>query len=134
MEKTELDPPTISAPNCRFSQSLSSPGIGCHPPSRLKQLDLGNRLHGSSRYQRNTDLRGCLYCLQYHCRFGTSETFFFCLTDIFFFFFWLHWVFIAVCGLSLVAVSRGYSSLQDTVLASHCSGFSCCRALGPWAQ
>ena len=25
---------------------------------------------------------------------------------------WLHWVFIALCGLSLVAVNRGYSSLQ----------------------
>ena len=30
----------------------------------------------------------------------------------FIFFFWLHWVFIATCGLSLVAVSGGYSSLQ----------------------
>ena len=28
------------------------------------------------------------------------------------FFFWLHWVFVAVCGLSLVAVSGGYSLLQ----------------------
>ena len=26
---------------------------------------------------------------------------------IFFFFFWLHWVFVAACGLSLVAVSGG---------------------------
>ena len=26
-----------------------------------------------------------------------------------FFYFWLHWALIAVCGLSLVAVSRGYS-------------------------
>ena len=31
--------------------------------------------------------------------------------------FWLHWVFVAACGLSLVAVSGGYSSLQ-------CTGFS----------
>ena len=30
---------------------------------------------------------------------------------------WLHWVFIALCGLSLVAVNRGYSSLQ-------CASFS----------
>ena len=38
----------------------------------------------------------------------------------FFFFliyFWLRWVFVAVCGLSLVAASRGYSSLR-------CTGFS----------
>ena len=38
-------------------------------------------------------------------------------------YFWLHWVFVAPCGLSLVAVSGGYSSW-----ASHCGGFSCCRA------
>ena len=30
---------------------------------------------------------------------------------------WLHWVFVAACGLSLVVASRGYSSLQ-------CAGFS----------
>ena len=34
-----------------------------------------------------------------------------------FFFFWLHWVFIAVRRLSLVAVSGGYSSFW-------CTGFS----------
>ena len=38
---------------------------------------------------------------------------------IFFFliYFWLRWVFVAACGLSLVAASRGYSSLR-------CVGFS----------
>ena len=39
---------------------------------------------------------------------------FFFLNNIYF---WLHWVFAAACGLSLVAASRGYSSLQ-------CTGFS----------
>ena len=34
-----------------------------------------------------------------------------------FIYFWLHWVFVAVHGLSLVVASRGYSSLQ-------CAGFS----------
>ena len=34
-----------------------------------------------------------------------------------FYYFWLHWVFVAACGLSLVVVSGGYSSLQ-------CAGFS----------
>ena len=34
-----------------------------------------------------------------------------------FIYFWLHWVFIAVRGLSLVAASGGYSSLR-------CTGFS----------
>ena len=49
-------------------------------------------------------------------------------------YFWLHWVFIAVHGLSLVVVSGGYSSLWCA--ASHCGGFSCCgaRALGTRAQ
>ena len=40
-----------------------------------------------------------------------------------YFYFWLRWVFIAMCRLSLVAASGGYSSLW-------CAGFSCCRA---WA-
>ena len=30
---------------------------------------------------------------------------------IYFIYFWLHWVFVAACGLSLVAASRGHSSL-----------------------
>ena len=55
-------------------------------------------------------------------------TFFFKLINLFL----LRWVFLAACRLSLVAVSGGYSSLQ----ASHCGGFSCCRAwaLGTWAS
>ena len=36
---------------------------------------------------------------------------------ILFIYFWLRWVLVAVCGLSLVAVSGGYSSLR-------CVGFS----------
>ena len=46
---------------------------------------------------------------------------------ILFIYFRLHWVLIAACRLSLVAASRGYSSL--CARASHCSGFSC----GAWA-
>ena len=43
--------------------------------------------------------------------------------------FWPCWVFVAVHGLSLVVVSRGYSSLR-------CTGFSCCgaQALGMQAS
>ena len=48
------------------------------------------------------------------------------LRQSFFSFFWLHWFFIAACWLSLVAASRGYSCCG--VRASHCGGFSCCRA------
>ena len=52
---------------------------------------------------------------------------------------WLHWVFIAACGLSLVVASRGYSSLQCVGFSlwwllllrgtgSRCAGFSSCGA------
>ena len=34
------------------------------------------------------------------------------------FYFWLHWVFIAVCRLSVVVASRGYSSLQCGLLTA----------------
>ena len=37
--------------------------------------------------------------------------------------FWLHWVFFAACGLSLVVASGGYSCCGAR--ASHCSGFFC---------
>ena len=58
------------------------------------------------------------------------------------FFFWLCWVFIATQGLSLVAASRGYSSLRCMGFSlqwllllrstgSRCVGFSSC---GTWAQ
>ena len=43
-----------------------------------------------------------------------------------FIYFWLCWVFVASCGISVVAESGNYSSCS--MLASHCSGFSCCRA------
>ena len=45
-----------------------------------------------------------------------------------FIYFWLHWVFIAASGLSLVEASRG--NLRCGTWASHCGGFSCCRS---WA-
>ena len=38
-------------------------------------------------------------------------------------YFWLHWVFVAVQGLSLVSAGRGYC-LHCTALASHCGGLS----------
>ena len=46
---------------------------------------------------------------------------------LFIIYLWLHWVFIAACGLSLVTVSGGYSSCSGW--ASHCVGFFCCS---PW--
>ena len=61
---------------------------------------------------------------------------------ILFIYFWLHWVFIAVHRLSLVAASGGYSSLRCTGFSlqsrlllqstgSRCTGFSSC---GTWDQ
>ena len=44
------------------------------------------------------------------------------------FYFWLHWLFVATHGLSLV-VAAG-ATLHSSARASHCSGFSCC---GAWA-
>ena len=45
---------------------------------------------------------------------------------LFIYLFRLHWVFVAACGLSLVAVSR--ATLRYGAQTSHCGGFSCCRA------
>ena len=42
------------------------------------------------------------------------------------FYFWLCWVIVAVRGLSLVAASG--ATLRCSAWASHCGGFSCCRA------
>ena len=62
--------------------------------------------------------------------------------NLFYFCFWLHWVFVAVCRLSLVVVSGGYSSLWCVGFSlrwllllrstgSRCVGFSSC---GTWVQ
>ena len=50
--------------------------------------------------------------------------FFVLFSSVFPLFFWLYWVFIPVCGISLVAVSRGFSFLWST--GSRCLGFSSC--------
>ena len=79
--------------------------------------------------------------LEYRCYYS----FFFkdiYLFKNFLFIFWLHWVFVAARRLSLVAVSRGYSSLRCMgfslwwllllwSMGSRCVGFSSC---GTWAQ
>ena len=54
--------------------------------------------------------------------------------NIFVYYFWLHWVFIAGCRFSLVVVSRDYSSCSARASYSH--GFPCCRvgALGAQAS
>ena len=49
-----------------------------------------------------------------------------------FVYFWLCWVFVAAHGPSLVAETGDHSSLWCT--ASHCCGFSCCRAVALGAR
>ena len=49
--------------------------------------------------------------------FGDFFLSFFFLINFIFIYFWLCWVFVAACGLSLVAASGGYSSMR-------CTGFS----------
>ena len=62
----------------------------------------------------------------------TSSFFFFFIN--LFIYFWLHWVFVAACRLSLVAVSG--ATLHCGAQGSHCGGFSCCGAwaTGVWAS
>ena len=52
-----------------------------------------------------------------YCTICYNKIFSFYLFLYFFIYLWLRWVFVAACGLSLVAVSGGYSSLR-------CMGFS----------
>ena len=51
---------------------------------------------------------------------------------ILFLFFWLRWVFVAACRLSLVW--QVGATLRCGVQASHYGGFSCCEALALGAQ
>ena len=57
----------------------------------------------------------------------------FLFLKIIYFHFWLYWIFVAACGLSLVSASQGYN-LVAVCGVSHCRGFSCCGAwdLGTW--
>ena len=47
-------------------------------------------------------------------------------------YFWLHWVFVTMCGLSLVAASGDYSLLQCVGLL-RCLFYCKEQALGTWA-
>ena len=53
------------------------------------------------------------------CLYPNHKCVFFFFFKISFIYFWLHWVFVAVCCLSLVALQGRYAK---------CDGFSCCRA------
>ena len=51
-----------------------------------------------------------------------------------FIYFWLRWVFVAVCGLSLVAASGGYSLLRCVDFSLQWLLLLRAWALGTWAQ
>ena len=77
----------------------------------------------------------CICSLE-KCLFRSSAHLF-----ILFIYFWLCWVFVAACGLSLVAASRGYSSLRCAgfslrwLLLLRSTGSRCgAQALGAWAS
>ena len=51
-----------------------------------------------------------------------------------FIYLWLCWVFVAVCGLSLIMENWGEgTTVPFRAWPSHCSGFSCRGAHGAWA-
>ena len=87
---------------------------------------------------------GSLFCSTdlYVCFCASTILGFFEFFFSLFIYFWLHWIFVAACRLSLVAASRGYSSLRCVGFSlwwllllqntgSRCVGFSSC---GTWAQ
>ena len=55
-----------------------------------------------------------------------------CTFYLFIIYFWLHWVFVAACG--FLWLRRAGATLRCGARASHCSGFSCCRAQALGAQ
>ena len=72
-------------------------------PMWLHQLTCPPTVHRSSFSTSSPALSSCLFFIAFF---------------LFLFFFWLRWVLIAVCGLSLVAVSGGYSSLWCVGISS----------------
>ena len=68
------------------------------------------------------------FCLILFFGFGNHWLFFFFFDTfkIFFIYFWLHWVFIAVRA--SLWLRRAGTTLRCGARASHCGGLSCCRA------
>ena len=74
-------------------------------------------------YTSNIFLSKSFY-LSIYLKFLYTPIYIFFVFVFFFVLFWLCWVFIAVCGLSLIAASGACSSLQ--CMGSRCAGFSSC--------
>ena len=75
---------------------------------------------------------GCFHILATVKNVVVNIRVYICFKNLFLYYFWLPWVFVAVYGLSLVWASRGYSG--HGARASHCGGFSYCAALAVGAQ
>ena len=79
-----------------------------------------------------------VFSLTFYRTFGIRSFYKVTFSCVFFFnkfiylYFWLRWVFVAACRLSLVVTSR--ATLRWSVRASHYGGFSCCGARDLGAQ
>ena len=69
----------------------------------------------------------CISSLENYLFRSFAHFYFYFILFYLFIYFWLHWVFVAARGLSLVALSRG-ATLRCSAWAFHCGGFSCCGA------
>ena len=86
---------------------------------------------GTAEFTMTAEHLNILYKLIRCAKQSEFSSFFFL---IYLFYFWLHWVFVAARGLSLVAASG--ATLGCGARASHCGGFSCwgAQALGTRAS
>ena len=104
------------------------------PQNITKTYIAERRKKGSLGWVRNYSASSMWTSYSWSGKFMTERRFFCFVLFVFInlFYIWLRWVF--VTAHRLVAASRG--TLCCSVRASHCSGFSCCRAwaLGARAQ
>ena len=103
---------TEAAPLCIIKQQhiLWEEEDGCYWAAQvltvLRTWQAFNKCCSCTNYSENLIFRYFQLC-----------DFFFFLNKFIYLYFWMHWVFVAARGLSLVSASRGYSSMQ-------CASFS----------
>ena len=133
--------PTIILGEYNWTRKTPSvPSIASNEDRFLKNVDMLSVLKEKTLEVTLEQCRGTFYF--FDLRFDLRFFFFLRNGNLFIYFFWLHWVFVAAYGLSLVVASRGCSSLWCTGFSlrwllllqsqgSRCVGFSSC---GPRAQ
>ena len=125
----------LSWPFCWGSEHMKREGEKCRGNERKQSPD--RRLGSCLSTQAKCLAPGAGPLPPWFAQNHSGLWFFNLLTDCI----WLCWVFAAVCGQSLVAASRGYSSLQPPgfscqwlllllMVGCRCTGF---RSCGPWA-